>query len=121
MKIALGECRFSICVVLGASLLAHTAFAQDMTRYMAATAPSSGFGSGPMMVSLLGSARMEAPIRGTETAVEPGAPVRDTTIAIPVNVAPQAVPADAPDTGALLARRSMAAPAEASTDVASAR
>lgn len=48
------------------AILPPSALAQDNSGYLAPAANYAGFGSGPMAVSLIGSARMTAPIRGSE-------------------------------------------------------
>jgi hypothetical protein len=81
MKIALIGCRFSLCLFLSIGLFAQGATAQDRSEYMAPAASPSGFGSGPLTISLIGSARMMAPVRGIET-VDPS---REMEIARPTD------------------------------------
>jgi hypothetical protein len=83
MKIAVFEGRLLVSCVLSVGIFAQAASAQDMSQNGAAlngvvTASHSGFGSGPLMVSLLGSPQLAAPIRGLETAPAPVTPIRDT-------------------------------------------
>ena len=76
MKIARSGCRFSLAVVFSL-LLGQSVVAQDLSGYLEPGAGFTGLGSGPMQVSLLGSARMTAPFRGTE----PESPFRQKDVA----------------------------------------
>jgi hypothetical protein len=59
---ALGSAAFAV-LVLGFSF--HTAAAQDSSHQLPAASPS-GWGSGPIMASLIVSARRELPVQGIE-------------------------------------------------------
>lgn len=85
MKIAFFEGGLLVSCVLSVGIFAQAASAQDFSQNGAVlngivTASHSGFGSGPIMVSLLGSPQLAAPIRGLETTPAPVMPVRDTFV-----------------------------------------
>jgi hypothetical protein len=72
---ALGSLAFAV-LVLGFSV--HIAAAQDASSSPLPAASPTGWGSGPIMASLIGSVRREAPIRGIEPATPTSvAPVQD--------------------------------------------
>lgn len=77
---ALGSLAFA---VLAFGLPFHTAAAQDTTSHRLPAASPGGWGSGPIMASLLVSARREAPIRGVEPSPTFVPPVRDATSMLP--------------------------------------
>jgi hypothetical protein len=81
---ALGSAAFAV-LVLGSSF--HTAAAQDSSHHMPAASPS-GWGSGPIMVSLMVSARSELPIRGVEPSPTFAPPVAAKVLP-PAQTAPE--------------------------------
>jgi hypothetical protein len=74
----------SACLAIGLSL--NTAAAQDSASHGQPSVSPSGWGSGPMMASLLGSARLEPPIRGVDPTPAPVAPVLSATPALPAKI-----------------------------------
>ena len=99
MKIARTGCRFSLAVVVFSVLLAQSVAAQDLTGYLAPSAGFTGLGSGPLQVSLLGSARMTVPFHGSG----PENPVRQNDVA-PIG-ARDLPPSSSPATKPLVADR----------------
>ena len=82
----------SALAVLALGLSLHTAAAQDTTSHQLPAASPSGWGSGPIMASLLVSARLEAPIRGIEPSPTFVPPVRDATSLLPPEKVEPALP-----------------------------
>jgi hypothetical protein len=74
--------------VLALGLTFHTASAQEATSHQMPPAVSGGWGSGPIMASLLVSARQEAPIRGVEPSPSYVPPVREIILVLPKKVEP---------------------------------
>ncbi len=82
----------SALAVLALGLSLHTAAAQDTTSHQLPAASPGGWGSGPIMASLLVSARLEAPIRGIEPSPTFVPPVRDATSSLPPEKVEPALP-----------------------------
>jgi hypothetical protein len=70
--------------VLAIGFSLHTASAQEPASHQLPAA--GGWGFGPMMASLVFTARQEAPIRGVDPSPEPGVPVRTVILEPPVKV-----------------------------------
>jgi hypothetical protein len=82
--------------ILSWGIFAEAASAQDSARGAVVTASHSGFGSGPIVFSLLDAARLERPIQGAAPSPEREPRIINLTIASRTKDAPPAAASEAP-------------------------